>query len=77
MQNNNPNNWINENRKLLERFKGEWIAYNVEDVLLIHDKILSNVTEYVKSINKEFILWFVPRHWGKLLQFLPIHLERV
>jgi hypothetical protein len=74
MQKNN-HNWINQNRELVKRYRGQWIAYNYEDGIIGSNQELEKLTENLKE--KDYTLWLVPKYWGQVLKFLPIHFKSV
>ncbi len=70
MQNNN--NWVNTNRRLLENYKGQWVAFNYESGLIAHDTDYFVVKEKAVKSGIDYVFWHVPKYWGKILRILPI-----
>lgn len=56
--------WINENKELLLKYKGKWIAYTYEKGLLAYSKTLDEVMQQAEKIIRDFIIWHVNEHFG-------------
>lgn len=57
--------WINENKDLLLKHKGNWIAYTYEKGLLAYGKTLDEVMQQAEKVTKDFVIWHVNEHFGK------------
>ncbi len=70
---NSAKMWVKENRNLLRKYKGQWIAYNGQDGVLGHHENVKNLVEMVKGKGKPYILKFVdPFFYSGLRRLVPI-----
>ncbi len=67
--------WINENKQLLLKYKGNWIAYTYKEGLLAYGKTLRQVINEVEKITKDYIIWHVNEHFGQP-RILPVKMAR-
>jgi hypothetical protein len=65
--------WVKENRHLLRKYKGQWIAYNGKDGILSHHENMDILVENAEIIGKPFILKYVdPYFYAGLRRLLSI-----
>ncbi len=65
--------WIKQNRTLLRKYRGQWIAYNGQEGLLGHDKDVSRLAKSSKEMGKPFILKYIdPIFYSGLRRLVPI-----
>lgn len=67
--------WINENKDLLLKYKGNWIAYTYEKGLLAYGKTLKKVRREANKVTEDYTIWHVNEHFGQPRAF-PIRMNR-
>ena len=68
-------NWLFENRELIAKHKGEWIAYN-QNGIVAHSNNLNSLYEKLGKEMEQLRVYLVPRTIGKL-RVLPIKFKTV
>jgi len=69
-------NWINNNRELLYKYRGKWVAYN-EGGLIANDSTLSGLRALADMLADRYIVYYVhPENFGRIT-FRPIHFRSV
>ncbi len=65
--------WLKQNRNKLQKYAGEWIAYNGEDGLIMHHKKAGELIESADKTSKKYIIKFLhPYVYGGLPRLLPV-----
>lgn len=74
--NTSISNWVNNNRELLLKHKGKWIAFNESGLIAVHDS-LAELRVLADSIAAKYAVYFVnPTSFGRM-SFRPIHFRSV
>lgn len=59
-------NWVNNNRELLLKHKGKWIAFNENELIAVHDT-LAELRILANSITTKYLVYFVnPISFGQI-----------
>jgi Aspartyl protease/Family of unknown function (DUF5678) len=70
------NNWVNNNRQLLLKYKGKWVAFN-KDGLIHSAPDLKQLRSTIQKEIKKYAVYYVhPQIFGKIT-FRPIHFRSV
>ncbi len=70
-------NWVNNNRALLEKYKGKWVALTEESGIVASNKSLEETEIEANKITKKAFYYFVnPLNYGAK-RFLPIWFNTV
>ncbi len=66
--------WIKANRRLLRKYRGEWIAFNGEVGIIAHGKDATKVMRTADEAGKWHVIKFLhPYVYGGLRRLVPIH----
>ena len=71
-------NWVNNNRELLRKYKGNWVAFTEEEGLVASKKTLQETEEEALKVTSfRTVYYFVNPFIYSGLRFLPIHFNTV
>ncbi len=71
-------NWVNNNRELLRKYKGNWVAFTEEEGLVASKKTLHETEEEARKITSyRTVFYFVNPYIYEGLRFLPIRFNTV
>ena len=65
--------WLDNNRSLLRKYRGQWIAYNGKDGLLGHDTDVQALVKNIQADGNAYVLKFVdPYFYSGLRRLVPV-----
>ena len=67
-------NWVNNNRDLLKKYKGNWVAFNEELGVVASKKTLDETEKEAAKITTAVIYYYVNPHIYSGYRFLPIRI---
>ena len=70
-------NWVNNNRDLLKKYKGNWVAFNEELGVVASKKTLEETEKEAAKTTTAVIYYYVNPHIYSGYRFLPIHFNTV
>lgn len=69
------NNWVNNNKILLQQYRGMWVAFNETGIIAFNSQ-LSTLRQQLEKSQQTLSFYRVPEQFGKFM-FRPIHFRSV
>lgn len=70
-------NWVNNNREFLRKYKGNWVAFNEELGFIASKKTLKETEEEALKVTSKMAFYYVNPHIYSGYRFLPIRFNTV
>ena len=72
---NSPTEWLKNNRKILAKYAGEWIAFD-QNGIIVHNKSGKIVAREAREIQADFVLKYVhPLEIPRVVRIFPIRVR--
>lgn len=70
-------NWVNNNREFLRKYKGNWVTFNEELGFIAAGKTLDEAEAKALKVTTKMVFYYVNPHIYKGYRFLPIRFNTV